>query len=125
MEFDMFHEYNAWPGRVNYANNNNGDNLQVTARASDVPSAMGDWTTTLPNNGVSITNSNIDGAQRGIWLLGDTSMEISDSNIKDPTQFGVYTTGDNDVVFDGLTVSDETGTLIQQLRVLRRSVCNW
>jgi len=111
MEFEMFHEYNAWPGRVNYANNNNGDNLQVTARASDVPSAMGDWTTTLPNNGVSITNSNINGAVRGIYLLGDTSMEITNSNVKNPSQYGVYTTGDNDVVFDSLTVSDNSGVL--------------
>ena len=36
-------------------------------------------------------------------------MEITNSNVKNPSQYGVFTTGDNDVVFDGLTVSDNTG----------------
>ena len=56
-------------------------------------------------------NSNINGGDRGIYLLGDTSMEITNSNVKNPSQYGVFTTGDNDVVFDGLTVSDNTGVL--------------
>lgn len=115
MEFDMFHEYSGRWGVVNLANNNNEDNLQVTARASDTPAFMGDWTTTLPNNGVSITNSDITNAYRGVWLLGDTTMDISNSNIVNPTQYGVYAEGNNDVAFDNLDVTDNTGVITNNI----------
>ena len=109
MEFDMFHEYDG--GLVGFGNNFNADSLQVTARASDTPAVLGDWSTTLPNNGVTISNSVINDAVYGIYLNGETSMDITNSQVKNPTQFGVFTDGDNDVSFDGLTVTDTTGTL--------------
>jgi len=116
MSFDLFHEYNAWPGRVNYANNNNEDSAQVMARAGTPTTQEGlnsvEWSTTLPNNGVSIKNSEITGAtQIGIDILGDTSLDITSTKITNPGVYGVKTSGDNDVSFNGLTVEDTSNGL--------------
>jgi hypothetical protein len=107
MEVDIWHTY--YGPNAGYFDNAKADNAQVMARGSSNPANMGDWTTTLPNNGISIINSNINDADTGVYLLGDAVATFTNTQITNPSSFGVYTTGENSVTFDNLDVTDNTG----------------
>ncbi|RJU82349.1 MAG: type IV pilin [Candidatus Poseidoniales archaeon] len=111
MEVDVWHTYYHW--RAGYHDNDVGDNTQIMARGSSNPAALGDWSTTLPNNGISIINSNINDADVGIDLRGDTVATFTDTVITNPSSFGVNTDGENSVTFDDLEVTDNTGAGLQ------------
>ena len=108
MEVDIWHTY--YGPNAGYFDNSKADNAQVMARGSSNPASMGDWTTTLPNNGISIINSNINDADTGVYLLGDAVATFTNTQITNPSSFGVYTTGENSVTFDNLDVTDNTGS---------------
>ena len=111
MEVDVWHTY--YGPYLGYHDNNVPDNAQVLARGSNDPASLGDWSTTLPNNGISIINSNIIDADYGVKLEGDTVAVFTNTDIIDPTSFGVFTDGDNSVTFDDLVVSDTTNAGLQ------------
>ena len=111
MEVDIWHTYYSY--RTGYHGNNQPDNAQVLARGSSNPAALGEWSTTLPDNGISIINSNINDADYGVYLLGDTVATFTNTDIANPSSFGVYTTGENSVTFDDLEVVDNTASGLQ------------
>ena len=111
MEVDIWHTY--YGPNAGFHDNSLSDSAQIMARGSSNPAAMGDWSTTLPNNGISIINSNINDADTGVYLLGDTVAEFTNTVISNPSSFGVYTDGDNEVTFDDLEVVDNTASGLQ------------
>ena len=105
VEFDVWHNLNG--PAAGWMDAFADDNAQVLARGSSLPGDMPDWSPTLPNNGISITNSDINDAYVGVYLKGgDMVASFTDTMINDPSGFGVYTQGSNDVSFDGLDVKD-------------------
>ena len=108
MEVDVWHTY--YGPNAGYFDNGKADNAQIMARGSSNPASMGDWSTTLPNNGISIINSNINDANYGVYLSGDTVATFTNTNISNPSSYGVYTDGENSVTFDDLNVTDNTAS---------------
>ena len=106
VRFDMEHDYDGF--YAGYARNNIADNAQLMSRGSNTPTAMGDYQILIPGKGINIDGATITGATHGIYLDGDTVATISNTDIVDPLSFGLIMDGANDLIVDGLTVTDSS-----------------
>ena len=106
VRFDMEHDYDGF--YAGYARNNVPDNAQLMSRGSNAPSAMGDYQILIPGKGINIDGATITGATHGIYLDGDTVATISNTDVVDPASFGLVMDGSNDLIVDGLTVTDSS-----------------
>ena len=108
LQFDMYHTYDS--SIMGNLRNGLTDNVQVMARGSNDPAAMGSYSELLPGQGMVISDSTITGAATGIELAGDTVGSITNLDVVDPSSVGVIADGYNVISIDGLSVTDSVGT---------------
>ena len=108
LNFDMWHRY--YGALYSYTQNNMRDSVQLIARSGDDPSTFGDYTQEVKGKGVSFTNSQIDGAVVGVDVKDEVIISMTNLVINDPSAFGVRTSGNNNVIIDGLQVIDSTNS---------------
>ena len=77
LKFDMWHRYFGAFGSSPFYANNFQDNVQVMARAGDDPSQFGEYSEEVLGKGVSVSNSEINGATVGIDVLGNTITQFN------------------------------------------------
>ena len=108
LNFDMWHRY--YGALLGYSQNNNRDGVQLVARSGEDPSAFGAYSQEVKGKGVTFTNSQIDGAYVGVDVKDEVIISMTNLVVNDPTGFGVRTSGNNNVVLDGLQVIDSTNS---------------
>ena len=108
LNFDMWHRY--YGALLGYSQNNNRDSVQLVARSGEDPSAFGAYSQEVKGKGVTFTNSQIDGAYVGVDVKDEVIISMTNLVVNDPTGFGVRTSGNNNVVLDGLQVIDSTNS---------------
>ena len=106
LKFDMWHRYFGAFGSSPFYANNFQDNVQVMARAGDDPSQFGEYSQEVLGKGVSVSNSEINGATVGIDVLGNTITSLTNVDVNDPDAFAVRTAGNNNIIINGLNVDD-------------------